>query len=49
VPGTILWTPEEDELVRTLPIKDVVHRTGRSLSVVKARRRRLLVPDGRRH
>ena len=48
VPGTITWTREEDELVRTLPAEEVAKRTGRSLSGVYARRRRLGVPDGRR-
>ena len=27
VPGTKLWTAEEDELVRTLPAKEVAART----------------------
>ncbi|HEY7158207.1 MAG TPA: hypothetical protein VH575_29915 [Gemmataceae bacterium] len=48
VPGTIVWTAEEDEMVRTLPTPEAVRRTGRTLSAVKARRRRLGVPDGRR-
>jgi hypothetical protein len=48
VPGTIVWTPEEDELVRTLPVEEVVRRTGRSLIAVYARRSKLKVPDGRR-
>ena len=48
VPGTIPWTPEEDELVRTLPTQEAVRRTGRTLYAVKARRHRLGVPDGRR-
>jgi hypothetical protein len=48
VPGTIIWTPEEDELVRTLPTQEAVLRTGRTLIAVQARRRRLGVPDGRR-
>jgi hypothetical protein len=48
VPGTIPWTAEEDALVRTLPAEEVARRTGRSLSGVYARRRRLRVPDGRR-
>jgi hypothetical protein len=48
VPGTILWTAEEDELVRTLRTQEAVRRTGRTLSAVKARRRRLGVLDGRR-
>jgi hypothetical protein len=48
VPGTIPWTREEDELVRTLPAEEPAKRTGRSLSGVYARRRWLGVPDGRR-
>jgi hypothetical protein len=48
VPGTIPWTRKEDELVRTLPAEEVAKKTGRSLSGVYARRRRLRVPDGRR-
>jgi hypothetical protein len=36
VPGTVPWTAEEDELVRTLPAEEVVRRTGRSLSGVYA-------------
>lgn len=48
VPGTIVWTPAEDELVRTLPAVEVVRRTGRSLIAVYSRRYRLRVPDGRR-
>jgi hypothetical protein len=48
VPGTIVWTPEDDELVRTLPAAEVVRRTGRSLIAVYSRRNRLGVPDGRR-
>ena len=48
VPGTIPWTADEDELVRTLPAEEVAKRTGRSLSGVYARRGRLGVPDGRR-
>jgi hypothetical protein len=48
VPGPIVWTPEEDKLVQTLPAEEVVRRTGRSLIAVYARRSRLRVPDGRR-
>jgi hypothetical protein len=48
VPGTKLWTPEEDELLRTLPIAQVVKRTGRSLRAVRTRRSRLGLPDARR-
>lgn len=47
VPGTVPWTPEEDELIRTLPSDEVVRRTGRSLIAVYSRRNRLRVPDGR--
>jgi hypothetical protein len=42
------WTPEQDELVRTLPIAEVMRRTGRTYHAVQARRGRLGVPDGRR-
>jgi hypothetical protein len=48
VPGTKVWTVEEDELVRTLPVEEVVKRTGRCLTAVYTRRNRLGVPDGRR-
>jgi hypothetical protein len=48
VPGTIVWTAEEDELLKTLPAEEVAKRTGRSLSAIYARRRRLGMPDGRR-
>jgi hypothetical protein len=47
VPGTQVWTPEEDELVRTLPVEEVARRTGRSMSAVYTRRGRLGMPDGR--
>jgi hypothetical protein len=47
VPGTVPWSPEEDELVRTLPAEEVAQRTGRSLQAVYARRSKLKVPDGR--
>jgi hypothetical protein len=48
IPGTVPWTTEEDELVRTLPAEEVVRRTRRSLIAVYTRRNRLRVPDGRR-
>jgi hypothetical protein len=35
------WTPEEDELVRTLPTQEVARRTGRTTRAVYNRRRRL--------
>jgi hypothetical protein len=42
------WTPEEDELVRALPLAEVAGRTGRSLSSVYARRNELgVAPAGR--
>jgi hypothetical protein len=41
------WTAEEDELVRTLRITDVVKRTGRTESAVKNRRVKSGMPDGR--
>ena len=48
VPGTELWTAEEDDLVRTLPSGEAAARTGRTLVAVYARRRRLGLVDGRR-
>jgi hypothetical protein len=39
--GTIVWTAEEDELLKTLPAQEVARRTGRTLTAVFARRRRL--------
>jgi hypothetical protein len=48
VPGTRVWTAEEDELLKTLPAEEVARRTGRSLSAVHTRRQRLGMPDGRR-
>jgi hypothetical protein len=48
VPGTKVWTPEEDELSRTLPTAEVAKRTGRSVGGVRYRRRKLGFPDGRR-
>jgi hypothetical protein len=47
VPGTIVWTAEEDELLKTLPAEEVAKRTGRNLKAVYARRQRLGMPDGR--
>jgi hypothetical protein len=41
------WTPEEDDLVRTLPAAEVARRTGRTLLAVWSRRRELELPDGR--
>jgi hypothetical protein len=43
----IPWTKEEDELARTLKAKEVVERTGRTLSAVYSRRRILGLADGR--
>lgn len=37
-----LWTPEEDDLVRTLPAEEAARRTGKSLAQVYRRRARLL-------
>ena len=48
VPGTIVWTAEEDELLMALPAEEVARRTGRSLEAVYTRRQRLGMPDGRR-
>jgi hypothetical protein len=42
------WSPEEDELARTLPPEEVARRTGRTLTAVYNRRIDLGVPDGRR-
>lgn len=42
------WTDAEDELVRTLPIKEVAAKTGRTEGAVNTRRRALKLPDGRR-
>jgi hypothetical protein len=47
VPGTRLWTAEEDELVRTLPRAEAARRTGRTLGAVTDRRRTLELPAGR--
>jgi hypothetical protein len=48
VPGTRLWMPEEDELVRTLPRGEAARRTGRTPQAVSDRRQVLGLPDGRR-
>jgi hypothetical protein len=48
VPGTVVWTEREDDLVRSLPAPEAARRTGRPIGAVWARRRRLKVPDGRR-
>jgi hypothetical protein len=48
VPGTIVWTAEEDELLKTLPAEEVARRTGRTLKAIYTRRQRLGMPDGRR-
>jgi hypothetical protein len=42
------WTPQEDDLVRSLPAAEVAARTGRTLTAVCDRRSLLGVPDGRR-
>src|SRR5262249_15225739 len=41
------WSPAEDELVRALSAAEAAARTGRTLSAVYMRRRRLQVADGR--
>jgi hypothetical protein len=41
------WTPEEDALVRALPVAGVARRTGRTLKAVWARRRVSQLPGGR--
>lgn len=46
VPGTIPWTKEEVELVRTLAPEEAARRTERSLSGVYKRRRKPRVSDG---
>jgi hypothetical protein len=48
VPGTIPWTAEEDQLLKTLPPEEVARRTGRTLTAIYTRRRRLGMPGGRR-
>jgi hypothetical protein len=48
VPGTVVWTEREDDLVRSLPAPEAARRTGRPIGAVWTRRRRLGVPDGRR-
>jgi hypothetical protein len=48
VPGTVVWPPEEDRLVKTLPAAEAARRTGRALGAVWQRRRVLGVPDARR-
>jgi hypothetical protein len=42
------WTPEEDELVRTLTAAEAAERTGRTLPAIYMRRSKLGVPDARR-
>jgi hypothetical protein len=47
------WTEEEEELLQTLPVAEMVRRTGRTNSAVRSRRRKLrrsglALPDGRR-
>jgi len=41
------WEPWEDDLVRTLMVKDAAKRTGRTKRAVEQRRRTLGLPDGR--
>jgi hypothetical protein len=48
VPGTEVWTADEDELVKSLPVEEVVKRRRRTLKSVYAWRRRLGRPDARR-
>jgi hypothetical protein len=48
VPGTVVWTPKEDALVKSLPAAEAARRTGRTLGAVWSRRRVLGLPDGRR-
>jgi hypothetical protein len=42
------WSPEEDEMARTLPPEEVARQTSRTLTAVYNRRIDLGVPDGRR-
>jgi hypothetical protein len=37
VPGTRVWSAEEDEMAMTLPAAEVAQRTGRSLAAVNIR------------
>jgi hypothetical protein len=48
VPNGRAWTPGEDDLVRTLPAPAAAGQTGRPITHVYKRRRKLKVPDGRR-
>jgi hypothetical protein len=48
VPGTVVWAPAEDALVKSFPAAEAARRTGRTLVAVWQRRRVLGVPDGRR-
>jgi hypothetical protein len=41
------WTAAEDEVLRTLPPPEAAEKTGRPLSAVYDRRRKLKLPDGR--
>jgi hypothetical protein len=41
VPNGLAWTPEEDDLVLTLPTKAAARRTGQSVTAVYKRRRKL--------
>jgi hypothetical protein len=43
-----LWTADEDEAVRTLPVAEAAQKTGRTLQAVYIRRFKLRVPDGRK-
>jgi transposase-like protein len=46
VPGTNVWTPEEDELARPLPAAEVAARTGRTVGAVQKHRRKLRARGG---
>ena len=41
-----MWTPEEDALIGTMPIGELVRCLGRTMRAVKQRRRQLGVPIG---
>lgn len=43
------WQKWEDKLLRTVPTREVVEKTGRTLTAVWSRRRELGLPDGRTH
>jgi hypothetical protein len=42
-----VWKPEEDELLKTLPAREVARKTERSLSALFERRRWLTMSEGK--